>query len=155
MNVAQKYTYIYIWLIITRAINLINQSEYQPKAYNRRQARETCNQRQARDNMQPAPSAGKHATGAKHRKTMNRSPARKTVNRSSARKNMPPVRSAGKHTTGTRRGKDHLTQVDNYRTLLAHNQSKTEMCVQQQVQTALPYFISRQFNLCDFSKGFC
>ena len=56
----------------------------------------TCNRCQARENMQPVPSAGKHVTGAKRGKT---------CNRCQARENMQPVPSAGKHATGAKRGK--------------------------------------------------
>jgi len=49
--------------------------------------------------MQPVPSAGKHATGAKRGKT---------CNWCQARENMQPVLSAGKHVTGAKRGKTRI-----------------------------------------------
>ena len=56
----------------------------------------TCIRCQARENLQPALSAGKHVTGAKRGKT---------CNRRQARENTKTVPSAGKHATGAKRGK--------------------------------------------------
>ena len=56
----------------------------------------TCNRCQARENIYPVPSAGKHATGAN---------GGKTCNRCQWRKNVQPLLSAGKCATSTRRGK--------------------------------------------------
>ena len=47
-----------------------------------------CNRHKARENVQPVPSAGKHATGTKRGKTFNRR---------QARENMPSALSAGKY----------------------------------------------------------
>ena len=60
----------------------------------------TCKRCQARENMQPVSSAGKHATGVKRRKNVTGAKRRETRNRCQARKNMQPVAIAGKHTTG-------------------------------------------------------
>ena len=57
----------------------------------------TCNQYQARENIQPVSIAGKHETGTKRGKT---------CNRCQSRENMQPVSSAGKHATGMKRKKN-------------------------------------------------
>lgn len=60
----------YIWPITTHAENVMNQSELKGK---------TCYRRQARENVRPAPSAGKRAIFAKRGKTCNRRQTRKNT----------------------------------------------------------------------------
>ena len=57
---------------------------------------------QARENIQPEPSAGKRVTSVKRGKT---------YNPRQARENMQPVPSAGKPVTCAKRGKTRLSQV--------------------------------------------
>jgi len=64
----------------------------------------TCNQGQARENMQPQPSSGKHATGAKRGKTCS---WRQTP------ENVEPVPSAGKRPSGTTCRKMLVKKVTN------------------------------------------
>ena len=58
----------------------------------------TCKRCQARENMQPVSSAGKHATGVKRRKK---------CNRCQTKGNTQPVPSAKKHVTGGNCGKTY------------------------------------------------
>ena len=64
-----------------------------------------------RQQMEPAPSAGKHATDVKRRKQATGAKRGKTCNRCSPRENKEPTSSAGKYATGVSRGKTRVKEV--------------------------------------------
>ena len=66
----------------------------------------TCDRCHTRGNMWPAPSAGKHVTGATQGKCMTSSKRGKSCDRCHARENIWPAPNAGKHVTSATYGKN-------------------------------------------------